>query len=53
MMQKPVRKGSKQAKERMAKVRASIGKKKPKRKGKKTVSFKTKSGKTVNFNSRR
>ena len=51
MTQKPVKKGSKEAKQRMAKVRSRIGK--PKRAKKKTtISFKAK-GKKVSFKARR
>lgn len=46
------KKGSNEAKKRMAKVRASIGKPK-KRKTKQQVSFKTKDGKKVSFKARR
>jgi len=46
------KKGSREAKQRMAKVRSSIGKPK-KRKKKQNVSFKTKSGKKVSFTARR
>jgi len=51
MTQKPVRKGSKAAKERMAAVRSRIGKKK-KPKKKTTVTFKAK-GKKISFKARK
>ncbi len=48
-----LRKGSKEAKARMSKVRSSIGKSKPKPKRVQQVTFRTKSGKVVSFRGRR